>query len=243
MTTIVSAFISNINDRYSDSLTQYYNHGKFILEANIPKIIFVDEPMFELISDNYNKLNTLIIKINKTDLYLYDLKKHLTKFHLNSTNSSKDTLDYIFTMCNKTEWIRQSIELNYFKTYNFIWIDFGIKHIFKEIPDEDFVNKINNLKNVKYNSVRIGKIWDLNCSTNIDIYKDIVWYFAGGIFGGKASYLITFADLMKLKCTEIITTKNTIMWEVNIWYLIYKENSYLFDSYYCNHDTSLIDNY
>ena len=48
---------------------------------------------------------------------------------------------------------------------------------------------------------------------------------------------------MKTKYIEIITTKNTIMWEVNIWYLIYKENNDLFDLYLSNHDDSIIDNY
>ena len=33
------------------------------------------------------------------------------------------------------------------------------------------------------------------------------------------------------------------MWEVNIWYLVYKENKELFDNYYCNHNNTIIDNY
>jgi hypothetical protein len=46
------------------------------------------------------------------------------------------------------------------------------------------------------------------------------------------------------KCLEIIHTKNTIMWEVNIWYLIYSENKELFNPYTCNnHDDSVIYNY
>lgn len=52
-----------------------------------------------------------------------------------------------------------------------------------------------------------------------------------------------FASLIKSKCIDIMTSKNTIMWEVNIWYLIYKENKSLFDIYNCNHNSSLIDNY
>ena len=48
---------------------------------------------------------------------------------------------------------------------------------------------------------------------------------------------------MKNKCIEIITKNNTIMWEVNIWYLIYRENKDLFDSYVCDHNNTIIDNY
>jgi hypothetical protein len=140
--------------------------------------------------------------------------------------------------------MRQAINLNHFKTNNFIWIDFGIKHIFQSsCTDEEFVEKINRLKYKTYDNVRIGGIWNLNFKFNIDIYKDVAWYFAGGVFGGNKNSLLKFAELMKEKCIDIMTSKNTIMWEVNIWYLIYSENRGLFDSYDCNHNTSLIDNY
>ena len=48
---------------------------------------------------------------------------------------------------------------------------------------------------------------------------------------------------MKEKCITIMTTKNTIMWEVNIWYLIYIENKELFNIYKCDHNSSLVFNY
>lgn len=48
---------------------------------------------------------------------------------------------------------------------------------------------------------------------------------------------------MKKKCAEIIQSKRSIMWEVNIWYLIYLENKNLFSPYICNHDESILKNY
>ena len=48
-TTLVSAFVSNVNTRYEDSLTRYYNDGKLLLQSSVPKVIFVDQFMFELI--------------------------------------------------------------------------------------------------------------------------------------------------------------------------------------------------
>ena len=71
----------------------------------------------------------------------------------------------------------------------------------------------------------------------------MTWYFVGGIFGGNINSLIKFADLMKSKCIDIITSKNTLMWEVNVWYLIYKENKVLFNTYGCCIDKKMIDNY
>ena len=48
---------------------------------------------------------------------------------------------------------------------------------------------------------------------------------------------------MKEKCIKIINEKKTLMWEVNIWYLIYKENNNLFDCYNCDHNESVVSNY
>jgi len=244
MNTIVSAFVSSVNNRYNDSIHRYYNYGKLLLKSTVPKVIFVDEPMFDLIGDDYNKTHTIIIKIHKIDSYLYSYENYLTNFQLNSTDYSKDTIEFMFTMCNKTEWVKKAIEINPFQTDHFIWLDFGIKHIFPtSYTDDEFIEKINLLSNKTYNKVRIGGIWNIHYDFNINIYKDVAWYFAGGVFGGDYISLIKFADLMKEKCVHIMTTKNTIMWEVNLWYLIYNEHNYLFDIYNCNHNSSLIDNY
>lgn len=242
--TIVSAFVTNVNN-VDRTLESYFNYGKLLLESDLPKIIFVDEPMLELIHNSsldYNNNKTLIIKINKTDTYLYKYINDVSNFNINSTNSKKDTIEFMFTMCSKTEWLKRAILLNPFNTNNFIWLDFGLRHVFK-CDDDSFISKINSLKCKTYENVRIASIWNLDYKYNVDIEKDIAWYFAGGVFGGNKDSLILFADKMKEKCIDIITTKKCIMWEVNIWYLIYLENKGLFDNYQCDHNDSIIDNY
>ena len=200
MNTIVSAFVSNVNNRYTDTTKQYYELGKTLLLSCVPKIIFVDKIMFDCIGVNYDKNNTLIVEIDKFDSYLYKYKHLLDKFYLNSTNYSKDTIEFMFTMCNKTEWVRKAIEINHFNTDHFIWVDFGIRHISKELNNEQFTDKLNNLQFKTYKDLRIGGIWDVKYIYPIDIYKDIAWYFAGGVFGGNKQTLLQFADLMMTKC-------------------------------------------
>ena len=199
--------------------------------------------MFNLINLlDYDISNTNIVKIKKKDIYLYEYINSLSQFNLNTDNPKKDTIEYIITQCNKTEWVKSAIELNTFNTNNFIWVDFGIRYIFN-CSDEEFIEKINELKYKVYKNVRIGNIWNLQNNYNINIYKDIAWYFAGGIFGGNKESLLHFSNKIKEKCIDIILTKNTLMWEVNIWYLIYNENKEIFDNYSCNHNNSIIDNY
>ena len=180
---------------------------------------------------NINNRDDITLKINS-----------LSQFNLNTDNPNKDTIEYIITQCNKTEWVKSAIELNTFNTNNFIWVDFGIRYIFN-CSDKEFIEKIDELKYKVYKNVRIGNIWNLQNNYNINIYKDIAWYFAGGIFGGNKESLLHFSNKIKEKCIDIILTKNTLMWEVNIWYLIYIENKEIFDNYSCNHNNSIIDNY
>lgn len=100
-----------------------------------------------------------------------------------------------------------------------------------------------NIINKYCKNIRIGSIWDLNKKYNYDIDKDICWYFAGGVFGGDKTTLIKFADQVKKLCIEYVEKKKHLMWEVNIWYIIWKNNKNLFDPYYCNHDNSIVSNY
>ena len=48
---------------------------------------------------------------------------------------------------------------------------------------------------------------------------------------------------MKKKCIELVEQDKHLMWEVNIWYLIWKDNKDLFLPYNSNHNQTIIDNY
>jgi hypothetical protein len=239
-TTIVSAFISNINNHRD--IEKYIECGKKLLEIDVPKIIFVEQNIYDiyLIDNCYN--NTKFIIIKKEDIYFYEYYDKILNFNILKGNDTKDTLEYMFTMCNKTEWVKQAIEINFYNTKQFIWLDFGIYHVMNN--NLDFNDNIVKLYDKEYDNIRIASCWDLDMVYNIDnVYKYVAWYFAGGVFGGNCEKLLIFADLMKKKCLDIIEEKQHLMWEVNIWYLIYKDNKELFDPYTANHNRSIITNY
>lgn len=257
-TILVSAFLTNINERHNQDINnhvkivKYIENGKKILTAPINKIIFIDKSLMDEFKDYQNEYTSLI-PITKEDLYLNSYKNKITQFSLNTTYPEKDSLDYMLLMCNKTEFMRKAIETDPFtplcvsdnKNTQFIWLDFGINYICK-CSDEEFIQKIMKLSNnCDSEKVRLGSIilWDPNIAYSYNIYKDIVWYFTGGILGGNKESLVKFADLVKEKCIETITTHKTIMWEINIWYLVYKDHPELFSYYKCDHNDSLIDNY
>ena len=238
MTTLVSCFFGNANKVNRD----YIALATCLLQANIPKIIFVDEETCEKIK-KYENENTRIVVKKREDIYLYEYSYGLLEnFKINTSKPIKDTLDYMFVICNKTEIVKEAIELNYFNTHEFVWVDFGIKHVFK-CSDEDFIKKIENIENKKYDKLRIASIWNPEIVYSQDICKDVLWYFAGGVFGGNSESLIEFAEKTRQKCLQLIREKKIITWEVNVWYMVYLENRKLFNFYECDHNNTIIDNY
>jgi hypothetical protein len=255
MSILVSAFISNINNRDDYTEEKYIENGLKLINLKFSKIIFLEKKTYEKYFLNKFFNFTHFVIFEKEEIYFYDYTKDKDKdkdkdnfgnFNIIG-NKKKDTLEYFFINCHKTEWMKKAIEINnYQKLFDnnnkqYVWIDFGIFYIIKD--DLLFEKYILNLSQKIYSNIRIASCWDIKDERNIDIYKNIAWYFCGGIFGGNEKYLVDFADLMKKKCLLIMKFKKSLMWEVNIWYLIYKENPELFDCYNANHDSSIIKNY
>ena len=248
--TIVSAFIANANQRQDRRSEDYIAYGKKLMAVPINKIIFFDESLInDLPEDFFNDNKTIIIPVKKEDNYLYQHKDKITNFQLNTTCPEKDTLDYMITICNKTEHVRNAILVNTFQSTQFVWIDFGINHVFKHRTDEEFTNIIYGLIEKPFENVRIANIWNPEFyETTINnhgrsVYSDVLWFFAGGVFGGDSESLIKFADLTKQQCIKVVEENHTLMWEVNVWFQVYLENKELFSLYSCDHNPSILENY
>jgi hypothetical protein len=112
--TIVSAFVSNIN--LYRNIEKYIDYGTILLKNNLQKIIFIEKNIYDSYFSNQNFNNTHFIFFEKKDIYLYNFINDITNFSINTDNPSKDNLEYFFVQCNKTEWIKQAIENNYFNT-------------------------------------------------------------------------------------------------------------------------------
>ena len=241
--TVVSAFITGINYREDRNYDRYFSLAKQLLKIPINKIIFLDKSLMSYFKEYVNEYTTLV-SFNKNENYLYEYIDKLDNFELNTENPSKDTKEYMFTMAYKTEFIRKAIQLNNYKTNQFMWMDIGIKHMMDHLTQEEFSEKIMRLKYLEYpDHVRIPAIWNPDHDFQIDIYKDICWCFAGSLFGGDKVKLIEFANLTQNECLRIVKEKKSLMWEINVWKLVYNIDRWRFLFYTCTHDTSIVDLY
>ena len=246
MTTIVSAFIDI--GRRSRPISTYLKYGRLLLELEIPKIIFLEQKTIEQYGISYLNMlpQTTIIPYNQNDLILNKLLHKNNVSNINLPNpppsETKPSLKYLSIILNKTEWVKQAIELNTYNTSQFIWIDFGIYHTFNN--PELYKKFVLNCQQKQYDKIRIASIWKLNqyIPSESQIKNNPLWFFAGGVFGGNKDKLLEFADKSKSKIEEI-TKDNYIMWEVNLWYLVFKDNKDLFDCYPSNHNPTILSNY
>lgn len=281
-TVLVSAFMTNINNTSYRSTENYIEYGNYLINSKGSagyKVIFIERDIFKkyfnddrLDDDNeaimyyeyenkkFNYIlssnnNIIFVFFEKKDNYLYNYNDRVTQFCVNTDNPNKDTIEYMFVQCHKTEWVKMAIILfssadfkkkNNSNCPHFIWIDFGIYHmindayLFNKAIEKIYQEDENNLNN----KIRIAScINPNNIVYHKNIYQVIAWYFAGSVFGGSSEILLQFADLMKEKCINIIHERNHLMWEVNVWYLIFVNNKELFDCYECNHDLSILSKY
>jgi len=246
-TTFVSALLTNINGYRS--IEKYVEYGKKLIALPINKVIFMEHAVHEEHFSDENRENTTFIFIEKKDLYLYQYADQITNFSPNTDNPEKDTLEYMFVQCNKTEWIREAIDRNPYgpsePSSHFVWIDFGIWHVIRD--DQVFADscikiaKESSKGTVGSSNIRIACGNSQSDFTNL--HKTISWFFLGGIFGGDRDSLLKFANSVKNKCIEIIKEHKTIMWEINVWQMVYADDPSLFLCYGANHDASILQNW
>ena len=101
--TIVSAFMANITAaKYletNENNRKYDEHFIPLLRANVNKVIFIDTTVIDKYK-SYENHNTKIVPFVKESGYLYGHIDKLTDFYLNTNNPEKDTVEFMFTMCN-----------------------------------------------------------------------------------------------------------------------------------------------
>jgi hypothetical protein len=133
----------------------------------------------------------------------------------------------------------------------YVWIDFGGFHMFHGKIDvfqtELYMlrSRIERRLKLKGESSRIcfARCWDPNMVYYGDIFRDVNWLFAGSVFGGSVICLNHFAMKMREKCLQILREKNTLMWEINIWAMLYREAEELFLLYPSDHSEIILRGY
>jgi hypothetical protein len=237
----------------------YKERGQKLINLPIKKIIFIDADYInQFITNRYTEL--IPIKFEDMEIYQYYIRIcsgiHSGEITILSPNLEKDTALFHIIQIAKTEFIKKAIELN---TNNiqisddsqisnetdnlYGWIDFGISKIFQN--DNEFTNTICNIPNlldkIKSNTIKIPGCWPLNPYDSSSDFMRVQWYFCGGFFIGYKDKLLEFEKQVKEELRCILEEEKKLIFEVNIWFRIWKKGFQGLEWYYGDHNASMFN--
>ena len=257
MSLFISSFIdlSDYEERMSTkNIEEYIKNGVRLLtlKEDIKYLLFVTEniqtKLKEIIGEPKNISYSVITMRELPISKLLDPIKDQIQFPKKG-NELKDTYNYYKIMCSKTYFLEKAMEIDHESTH-FTWIDLGILHIIKDSEMEVFENSLLKIKEYRGTTIRFP-----GCPKYIDYYNKnkwfldmsqfrdtVCWVFYGGLLCGSREALKIFAKEVSDFLIRFEKEKY-IMWEVNVWYLVYLEKPELFTPYHSGHDQSIIINY
>ncbi len=231
--TIVSA---HINIKRNDNVN-YFEHGKRFLLIDACKIVFMDRVNINIFNEYQNE-KTIFIVFEKEDMLMWNIAGSTRLPSVR--DKQKDTKENMMHLNTKTEWMRRAIEIDPFNTADFIWIDFGISHMIGDLDAvPKLITRMGRTKTIS-DKIRIPQIWThFDTGTLLD---QISCFFIGCVFGGNKKTLIKFNQLANDMFRKVVVMEY-IIWEVNVWYLVYMQNKHMFDMYISDHDISMLQAY
>jgi len=250
-TTIVTMFY-NIREKEKNLSNTTLNHSvnryiqfakEFIFKLPYNLIIFTDNEEISKIvteerSDNVNK--TYIFKKPFEDTYYFKhlekLKELQTKFVIKNGHIEHETPMYVILNNNKFDFMESAIELNPFKSSHFIWMDFGINHVAKNMElIHEWITKVpDKIKQLCINPYTEN-------SSPKDHFQFIYHNMAGGLFSGSSENLLKYCNLFKQK-TEEIYNDNWYQIDEAVMTMVQRDNPELFDLFYGDYQ-GIISNY
>jgi protein YibB len=224
--TLVTCFYNINRDKwkeYSRTVDKYFLNTKNVLNKKNPIVIFTTEEYQEKCihirkKTDINLIYTKIILIPFNELMHYDkfeIIKNIQESNIcnipnNSHNCPEFCIpEYVIVINNKINFLKQATEKNYFNSYIFQWIDFGL-HPSMYNNNPNFFNEqyFNNI-NYKKNKIKIAGFMNNNPIGNKkSFYNTHKSTIAGTLIGGDYDsinqlynlWITEFTNMINLKC-------------------------------------------
>lgn len=251
--TIVTMFFNirpqEANPSVSYKPTDSYSElaSAFILRLPYPIIIFMEESNKKLeefvirTRESYDLLKkTHIFKIAIQNTYFYKdierIKFLMESFIITNSNKDKDTPLYVVTTNNKMDFMERAIDLNPFQSSHFMWMDFGINHVAKDVEliHTWFPHIPDKIKQLCINPY-------LENTSPKEYFQYIYHNCAAGLFSGSIENLLKYSQLFKQKTAEIFQ-QGWYQLDEAVMTMVQRENPDLFDLFYGDYE-GIISNY
>ena len=166
-------------------------------------------------------------------------------------NPAKATAEYMQLQLHKTTFLRRAAEsVPDGATRHWIWMDFGIFHIFGGDEPRFLAAVRRAAQNAPTcaSTVRMPCIWPPAPDVSVEEavaqgWMDrVLWHCAGGVFGGSGEALARFDDAVQ-RVREELRACGRLAWEGNVWALAGARCPDLISRFQADHDPRLLESY
>lgn len=218
--TLVTGFIKMSDNTGKRHPYNYIESSVKTLQIPQFMVIYVTDDLVEHVKNIRKDLldKTKIIVINETNLYMYEFTKIIEKNVLiNSSpyNNSK----YIQSVNTRYDYLKDTINNNYFNTEYICWIDFSMSHVVKM---KHFKIAYNNP-----NKVRIAWICRKNANTFVYNNKCL----GGGLYCAHMKTMLKLIELHNKEFLELMNLGYCINDDKTL-FLVFEKYPELFDCFY-----------
>jgi len=248
--TLVTALydINRENDGDGRKFSEYLSWFKETLKIPTSMVVYVDPSLVDFVSENRKGLPTKIKSQKLEEIPYYFLKNNIENI-INSSDYKEKISDpkrlecinslYNIVIFSKFQWVKKSIEENYFNSDIFLWLDAGLSRLFYEIPLTNPYPSVNALDAFKSNKDKVI------IQTSMSYYPNLVnangcseeyfwdnrsWVMAG-LWGGYKKPMIKFCDLIDDTLQNKMIGGRMVNNEQIAMAYVYKNNPDLFLAY------------
>lgn len=242
----VTAFIDIYKDGTIDNKPIEWQCNQFreIASIGFPIIIFVCKNTrlyIEKLKTEFENL-TILEVLTIEDTWVYKNSQTINLSMPYNRNTNKDTVEYMYLINSKAEFLYKAIEANPWKSTHFAWIDFSISYIFKDKERTFEYVKIIAQHTMNEKCMVVPGCWrDKISLTDKDLYmNNIVWRFCGGFLLGDTNSIKRLFELYREHFVDFLNDQQKLVWEVNFWAWL-EANGYWTPRWYeADHNDSIV---
>ncbi len=211
--TIVSAIFDGKNE--NEVISQFMA----LKQTNVCVVLYASPSCHNILQPFCNDNDNVILmpEVNIQDYWIYKLY-NAEKSQLSmpdNRNLDKDTEDYFLERHAKHECIEHAIHENPWKTDYFIWVDFHMMYMCKNMESVSNYLKWLNTCNWQERIFTMTGGWSV-LANDTDALNSPYWRFCG-VFMGDSQSILSFCNLYK-KCLPVFLEKyKKWVWEFNVW--------------------------
>jgi len=233
--TIVTGFI-NVNAAVKKKLYDYVEKSIPTLSIQQYMVIYVSHEIKEHVINIRTQLGlmdkTKIIEITLEDLYMYDNIDKM-KECAQKNISPYDNHLYVMSVNSRYNYMKRSIENNYFNTDYFAWIDFGISHIVE-------MNKVTHVMYNTENKIKIAWIARYRSNENKFAWNHIA--MGGGFFMGHKKAMLEYIKLHDIEFRNMMNFGHCVN-DDRLVYLMFEKYPELFDFYFSSYSHLILKSF